>query len=455
MSEHFNYQAAVDGALKEVHQEGRYRQFATLERVGGQHPRAKAHGIQYGIEQSGEQVGEKDSEQGGEQETNSANVTDNTAKNADNPPLLNYTPFPNSEEVVVWCSNDYLGMSQHPKVIAAAVAAINNSGVGAGGTRNISGTSIYHVQLERDLARLHHKRAALIFNSGYMANFATLSALARIFPGLHIVSDSRNHSSMIEGIRNSNCAKTVWQHNDLQDLQGILASLPPDQPKIVAFESVYSMDGDIAPLEKICDIADEFGAWTYLDEVHAVGMYGATGAGIAERDGVAHRIDVIQGTLGKAFGSMGGYIAAKRSVVDAIRSHAGGFIFTTSSAPALAAAATAAIDILRNSDEERQQQRLRVKQMRDALRARQLPFLDNNSHIIPVMVGDPVACREAADELLQHGHYVQPINFPTVARGTERLRFTPGPAHTEEMIHSLVAALDNVWIRKSLARAET
>lgn len=374
--------------------------------------------------------------------------------------LRNKGMFPNArcfaghngpKPITVWCSNDYLAMGQHPKVIAAMEEALHDVGAGSGGTRNIGGNTHYHVDLEGELADLHGKEAALLFTSGYVSNEATLATLAKILPGCVIFSDELNHASMIAGIRNSGCEKQVFRHNDLAHLEELLAAADPAVPKLIAFESVYSMEGDVAPIAAICDLADKYNALTYLDEVHAVGMYGARGGGISERDGVAHRLTVIEGTLGKAFGVMGGYIAADRMIVDVIRSYAPGFIFTTSLSPVLVAGVLASVRHLKQSSVEREGQQAAAAKLKAMMREAGLPVMLGETHIVPVMVGDPVKAKKISDILLaEYGVYVQPINYPTVPRGTERLRFTPGPAHDEAMMAELVAALVEIWERLEL-----
>jgi len=371
--------------------------------------------------------------------------------------LRNKGAFPNArcfhghngpKPITVWCSNDYLAMGQHPDVIAAMEEALHDVGAGSGGTRNISGNSHYHVDLEAELADLHGKEAALLFTSGYVSNEATLSTIAKLLPGCIIYSDALNHASMIAGIRSSGCEKQVFRHNDLAHLEELLAASDPAAPKLIAFESVYSMDGDIAPIEAICDLADKYNALTYLDEVHAVGMYGPRGGGISERDRQAHRITIIEGTLGKAFGVMGGYVAADRNIIDVIRSYAPGFIFTTSLSPVLVAGALASVRHLKASAAEREAQQARAAELKAIFAAAKLPVMPSTTHIVPLLVGDPVTAKRISDILLaEYGIYVQPINYPTVPRGTERLRFTPGPAHTEEMMRDLAAALVEIWDR--------
>jgi 5-aminolevulinate synthase len=401
-----NYQAFFDQQLSTLRHEGRYRVFADLERLAGRFPRALHHG-------------------------------------------------PNgAREVTVWCSNDYLGMGQHPEVLAAMHAAIDRCGAGAGGTRSIAGTNNDHVLLERELADLHGTGSALLFTSGYMANWATLSTLAGRLPGCVVLSDALNHASMIEGIRHSRAPTQIFAHNDPADLDRKLAALDPGVPKLVAFESVYSMDGDIAPIGEICDVAAAHGAMTYLDEVHAVGLYGPRGGGIAERDGHGQKVTVIEGTLAKAFGVVGGYIAGSAALCDFVRSFASGFIFTTALPPAVAAAALASIRHLKKSSAERRQLQERVAVVRRGLDAAGIPHLDNPSHIVPVMVGDPMLCRNITDRLLgEFGIYVQPINYPTVPPRTERLRITPSPLHSDSDIDDLVGALAAIWSEIELRAA--
>ncbi|MCC6304252.1 MAG: 5-aminolevulinate synthase [Rhodobacteraceae bacterium] len=403
-----DYAAAIDTALGRLHEEGRYRVFIDIERHCGEFPRARWR-----------------------------------------------RPDGTTRDIVVWCGNDYLGMGQHPSVLAAMHAALDAGGAGSGGTRNISGTTVWHRALEAELADLHGKEAALLFTSAYVANDATLSTLPRLLPGLIIYSDALNHASMIEGIRRNGGARRIFRHNDVAHLRELMAADDPAAPKLVAFESVYSMDGDFAPLGPLCDAAAEFGALTYLDEVHAVGMYGPRGGGVAERDGLQGRIDLVNGTLAKAFGVMGGYVAASARMVDAIRSYAPGFIFTTSLPPAVAAGAAASVRHLKGDQARRELQQARARALKLRLRGLGLPFIDHGSHIVPVHVGDPVHCKLVSDRLLEdHGIYVQPINYPTVPRGTERLRFTPSPVHDGPMIEALVRALDGLWSRCALNRAQ-
>ena len=376
--------------------------------------------------------------------------------------LRNKGNFPNAlcfggngpKPITVWCSNDYLSMGQHPAVIEAMDVALHEVGAGSGGTRNISGNTHYHVELEAELADLHGKEAGLIFTSGYISNEAALSTLGKLLPGCIIFSDALNHASMIAGIKNSGCEKRVFRHNDLEHLEELLAAADPDVPKLVAFESVYSMDADIAPIAEICDLADKYGALTYLDEVHAVGMYGARGGGISERDGVADRLTIIEGTLGKAFGVMGGYITARKTIVDCIRSYAPGFIFTTSLSPVLVAGALASVRHLKANSTERDMQQQSAAMLKAKFKAAGLPAMPSVTHIVPLLVGNAALCKSVSDALLtDHGIYVQPINYPTVPRGTERLRFTPSPAHTDEMMKQLVDALNLVWDAHKIARA--
>jgi 5-aminolevulinate synthase len=377
--------------------------------------------------------------------------------------LRNKGAFPNArcfaghngpKPITVWCSNDYLAMGQHPKVIAAMEEALHDVGAGSGGTRNIGGNTHYHVDLENELADLHGKEGALLFTSGYVSNEAALSTLAKLLPGCVVFSDALNHASMIAGIRNSGAEKRVFRHNDLAHLEELLAAEDPDTPKLIAFESVYSMDGDVAPIAGICDLADKYNALTYCDEVHAVGMYGARGGGISERDGVADRITIIEGTLGKAFGVMGGYIASDRNIIDVIRSYAPGFIFTTSLSPVLVAGVLASVRHLKASSVEREGQQASAAMLKQMFADAGLPVMPSTTHIVPLMVGDPVKAKKISDVLLaEYGVYVQPINYPTVPRGTERLRFTPGPAHDEAMMRELTAALVEIWDRLEMRKA--
>ena len=368
------------------------------------------------------------------------------------------TWYPNEHEereIVVWCSNDYLGQGQNPCVIEAVKSAVDKTGTGSGGTRNISGTTHYHVKLEEELARLHGKQAALVMTSGYVANEACLSVMSRILPGLHIFSDEKNHASMIAGIRGARCEKHIFRHNDVAHLRELLEAAPADAPKLIAFESVYSMDADIGPIKAFCDLADEFGAITYCDEVHAVGMYGPEGSGVCRQLGLQDRVTIIQGTLAKAYGMIGGYVAADAVIIDAIRSLASGFIFTTSIPPSTAAGALRSVRHLKVRDDVRDSHFERADALKSRLRASGLPFIDGPTHIVPVMVGDPVKCKAISDHLIeQHGLYVQPINYPTVPRGTERLRFTPSPFHTDAMMDDLMAALLEAWDAFDLPRVE-
>ena len=366
------------------------------------------------------------------------------------PTAIHHTPE-GTRPITVWCSNDYLGMGQHPKVLAAMHEAIDRAGAGSGGTRNISGTTHYHVELERELADLHGKESALLFTSGYVSNEATISTLVKLLKGAVIFSDEKNHNSMIEGVRQGGGPKRIWRHNDLEHLESLLQEYGPETPKIVLFESVYSMDGDIAPIGEICDLAKKYNALTYIDEVHAVGMYGPRGAGVSERDGAMHKVDIIEATLAKGFGLMGGYIASTRACVDAIRSYAAGFIFSTSLAPAIVAGALASVRHLKESQEERIRHQARAALLKERLVREDLPVMHTPSHIVPVLVGDPVQCKELTDALMDRfGVYVQPINYPTVPRGTERIRLTPGPHHTDEQMDRLVFALRTLWTEMSL-----
>ncbi|MCF3596134.1 5-aminolevulinate synthase [Rhodobacteraceae bacterium LMO-12] len=403
-----DYMAQLDKALNRLHEEGRYRTFIDIERKQGNFPHATW-----------------------------------------------CRPDGTEQPITVWCGNDYLGMGQHPVVLAAMHEAIDATGAGSGGTRNISGTTVYHKALEAELADLHGKEAALVFTSAYIANDATLSTLPKLFPGLIIYSDALNHASMIEGVRRNGGAKRVFRHNDVEHLRELLAADDPDAPKLIAFESVYSMDGDFGPIEAICDLADEFGALTYIDEVHAVGMYGPRGGGVAERDRLMHRLDIINGTLAKAYGVMGGYIASSAKMCDAVRSYAPGFIFSTSLAPAIAAGATASVRHLKTDQALRDKHQEQAKILKMRLKGLGLPIIDHGTHIIPVIVGDPVHTKKLSDMMLeQFGIYVQPINYPTVPRGTERLRFTPSPVHGPDEIDKLVRAMDNLWAQCALNRAE-
>ena len=403
-----NYNDFLDQSLNRLHDEGRYRTFINIVREKGNFPHATWH-----------------------------------------------RPDGTNTPVTVWCGNDYLGMGQHPTVLSAMHEALDATGAGSGGTRNISGTTVYHKKLEDELAYLHGKENTLLFTSAYIANDATLSTLPKLFPDLIIYSDALNHASMIEGIRRNGGSKRIFRHNDLGHLRELLESDDPKAPKLIAFESIYSMDGDFAPIAKICDLADEFNALTYLDEVHAVGMYGARGAGVAERDRLMHRIDIINGTLAKAYGVMGGYIAASAKLCDAIRSYAPGFIFTTSLPPAVAAGAAASVAHLKSDQDLRAQHQTQSKILKYRLKAIGLPIIDHGSHIVPVIVGNPVHTQKLSDMLLQDfGIYVQPINFPTVPRGTERLRFTPSPIHGPAEIDALVRAMDTLWAHCALNRAE-
>jgi 5-aminolevulinate synthase len=402
-----DYDKIFANAIDTLHQEGRYRIFIDILRDKGSYPNARCFAGHNG-------------------------------------------PKP----ITVWCSNDYLAMGQHPKVIAAMEEALHNVGAGSGGTRNIGGNTHYHVELEAELADLHDKEAALLFTSGYVSNDATLSTLGKILPGCVIFSDELNHASMIAGIRNAGCEKRVFRHNDTAHLERLLLECGPNTPKLIAFESVYSMDGDVAPIAAICDLADKYGALTYCDEVHAVGMYGARGGGITERDDQSQRVTIIEGTLGKAFGVMGGYIATTTNIVDVIRSYAAGFIFSTSLSPVLAAGVLASVRHLKESSEEREAQQTAAAYLKASFAQAGLPVMPSTTHIVPLMVGDPVKAKQLSDILLaEYGVYVQPINYPTVPRGTERLRFTPGPAHSQAMMDELTKALVEIWSRIELRRA--
>ena len=402
-----DYEGIFRAAIDRLHDEGRYRVFIDILRTKGSFPNAQCFAGHNG-------------------------------------------PKP----ITVWCSNDYLGMGQHPSVVAAMEEALHQVGAGSGGTRNIGGNTHYHVQLERELAALHAKEGALLFTSGYVSNEAALSTLGKLLPGCIIFSDALNHASMIAGIRSSGCEKRVFRHNDLEHLEELLAGAPAEAPKLIAFESVYSMDGDLAPIADICDLADRYGALTYLDEVHAVGMYGDHGGGISERDEVASRVTLIEGTLGKAFGVMGGYVAASNDIIDCIRSYAPGFIFTTSLSPVLVAGALASVRHLKTSNAEREAQQAAAAALKAKFAAARLPVMPSVTHIVPVAVGCPVRAKRISDILLaEYGLYVQPINFPTVPRGTERLRFTPGPHHSQDMMDELVGALVEIWDRLELRLA--
>jgi 5-aminolevulinate synthase len=400
-----NYNDLFGAALKTLRQERRYRVFADLERIAGRFPHATWHAPQ------------------------------------------------GPRDVVIWCSNDYLGMAQHPKVIGAMVETATRMGTGAGGTRNIAGTNHPLVELERELADLHGKSAALLFTSGYVSNQTGIATIARLLPNCLLLSDALNHNSMIEGVRQSGCERQIWRHNDLAHLEELLKAAAPERPKLIVFESLYSMDGDVAPIHAICDLAEKYGAMTYCDEVHAVGMYGPRGGGVCERDKAMHRVDVIEGTLAKAFGCLGGYIAGTSEMVDAVRSYAPGFIFTTALPPAICAAATAAIRHLKTSSWERERHQDRAARVKAVLNAAGLPVMPSDTHIVPVLVGDPEKCKLASDLLLsEHGIYIQPINYPTVPRGMERLRITPSPYHDDALVDRLAEALVDVWEKLQLPR---
>lgn len=400
------YGDAIRDALEQVKDEGRYRVFADIARKKGNFPEA-CHYAQGKV-----------------------------------------------QDIKVWCSNDYLCMGQHPVVIEAMHEALDTVGAGSGGTRNISGTTHYHVELESELASLHHKEAALLFTSGFISNDATISTLAKVMPDMVMFSDSMNHASMIDGIRRGGSKKEIFRHNDMAHLEELLEQYPLEQPKLILFESVYSMDGDFAPIAEICDLAERHNALTYMDEVHGVGLYGPHGGGLGERDGVMQRVDIIEGTLAKAFGVMGGYIASSKDLVDVIRSYASGFIFTTSLSPVLVAGILASVRHLKEHGEDRAKIQDRAEATKKALQDAGLPVMVSPSHIVPVLVGDPVRCKEVTDRLLEeYGIYVQPINYPTVPKGTERLRLTPGPHHSDEMIQELVTALDAIWTDLELPRA--